>query len=36
VALTRLQADAFVTSDRELAKAVSGLVETESIDALRR
>lgn len=36
VALTRLQADAFVTSDRKLAKAVSGLVETESIDALRR
>jgi predicted nucleic acid-binding protein len=36
VALTRLQADAFVTSDRRLAKAVSGLVETASIDALRR
>lgn len=35
VALTQLQADAFVTSDRELAKAVSGLVETASIDALR-
>lgn len=36
VALTRLQADAFVTSDRKLAKAVSGVVETASIDALGR
>jgi indolepyruvate ferredoxin oxidoreductase alpha subunit len=36
VALTQLQADAFVTSDRDLAKAVSGLVETASIDALRK
>lgn len=35
VALTQLQADAFVTSDRELARAVSGLVETAAIDALR-
>jgi predicted nucleic acid-binding protein len=35
VALTTLQADAFVTSDRELARAVSGLVETATIDALR-
>ena len=35
VALTQLQADAFVTSDRELAAAVSGLVETATIDALR-
>jgi len=35
VALTRLQADAFVTSDRKLAKTVSGVVETASIDALR-
>jgi indolepyruvate ferredoxin oxidoreductase alpha subunit len=35
VALTQLQADAFVTSDRDLAKAVSGLVETATIDALR-
>jgi predicted nucleic acid-binding protein len=34
VALTRLQADAFVTSDRKLARAVSGLVETATIDAL--
>jgi len=36
VALTQLQADVFVTSDRELARAVSGLVETTSIDALGR
>ena len=35
VALTALQADAFVTSDSELARAVSGLVETAMIDALR-
>jgi predicted nucleic acid-binding protein len=35
VALTQLQADVFVTSDRELARAVSGLVETATIDALR-
>jgi predicted nucleic acid-binding protein len=35
VALTQLQADAFVTSDRDLAKAVSGLVETSPVDALR-
>ena len=35
VALTQLQADAFVTSDAELARAVSGLVETATIDALR-
>jgi indolepyruvate ferredoxin oxidoreductase alpha subunit len=35
VALTQLQADAFVTSDRRLAKAVAGLVETASVDALR-
>ena len=35
VALTQLQADVFVTSDRELAQAVSGLVETATIDALR-
>jgi predicted nucleic acid-binding protein len=35
VALTQLQADAFVTSDGELAQAVSGLVETVGIDALR-
>jgi predicted nucleic acid-binding protein len=35
VALTRLQADIFVTSDRDLARAVSGLVATATIDALR-
>jgi predicted nucleic acid-binding protein len=34
VALTQLQADVFVTSDGELARAVSGLVETATIDAL--
>jgi predicted nucleic acid-binding protein len=36
VALTQLQADVFVTSDRELARAVSGLVETGTIDALSK
>ena len=35
VALTQLQADAFVTSDGDLSQAVSGLVETATIDALR-
>jgi predicted nucleic acid-binding protein len=35
VALTKLQADFFVTSDRDLARAVSGLVKTATIDALR-
>jgi predicted nucleic acid-binding protein len=35
VALTQLQADAFVTSDAELARAVAGLVETATVDALR-
>jgi predicted nucleic acid-binding protein len=34
VALTKLQADVFVTSDGDLARAVSGLVETASVDAL--
>jgi indolepyruvate ferredoxin oxidoreductase alpha subunit len=34
VALTRLQADAFVTSDPGLARTISGLVATASIDAL--
>ena len=34
VALTQLQADAFVTSDSDLAVAISGLVETATIDAL--
>jgi predicted nucleic acid-binding protein len=36
VALTQLQADAFVTSDRDLATAVSGLVKTATVDALRK
>jgi len=35
VALTKLQADIFVTSDGDLARAVSGLVETATVDALR-
>jgi hypothetical protein len=35
VALTQLQADVFVTSDSDLAQAVSDLVETATIDALR-
>ena len=35
VALTTLQADALVTSDDELARAVWGLVETATVDALR-
>jgi hypothetical protein len=35
VALTRLQADMFVTSDGDLARAVFGLVETATVDALR-
>jgi len=35
VALTKLQADVFVTSDPELARAVSGLVETATVDVLR-
>ena len=35
VALTKLQADAFITSNRELARAVSDIVETATIDALR-
>jgi predicted nucleic acid-binding protein len=34
VALTQLQADAFVTSDRKLAKAVAGLVEVVTPAAL--
>jgi len=34
VALTQLQADALVTSDRKLARAVSDLVETATVDAL--
>jgi predicted nucleic acid-binding protein len=35
VALTQLQADAFVTSDEELARAAAALVETAGIEALR-
>ena len=35
VALTQLQADAFVTSDDDLAREVSHLVTTAPIDALR-
>ena len=35
VALTKLQADVFVTSDGDLAQAASGLVETATVDALR-
>ena len=35
VALTQLQADAFVTMDAKLARSVKGIVETASIDALR-
>ena len=34
IALTQLQADAFVTLDAELARKVDGIVETASIDAL--
>jgi predicted nucleic acid-binding protein len=35
VALTQLQADAFVTLDEDLARSVEGIVPTASIDALR-
>ena len=35
VALTQLQADAFVTLDKGLARKVDGIVPTASIDALR-
>jgi predicted nucleic acid-binding protein len=35
VALTQLQADAFVTLDEDLARSVEGIVVTASIDALR-
>jgi predicted nucleic acid-binding protein len=34
IALTQLQADAFVTLDAELARSVEGIVPTASIDAL--
>ena len=36
VALTQLQADVFITSDRDLARAISGLVQTASADALSK
>jgi predicted nucleic acid-binding protein len=35
IALTLLQADAFVTLDEELARSVAGVVATRLIDALR-
>ena len=35
VALTQLQADAFITLDPELARSVAGIVATASIEALR-
>ncbi|HZD78806.1 MAG TPA: hypothetical protein VE646_02035, partial [Actinomycetota bacterium] len=35
IALTQLQADAFITVDTELAHSVEGLVHTASIDAPR-
>jgi predicted nucleic acid-binding protein len=35
LALTQLQADAFVTLDPKLARSVKGIVATASIDALR-
>ena len=35
VALTQLQADAFVTLDAELARSLEGMVATASIDTLR-
>ena len=35
IALTQLQADAFVTLDATLARSVEGVVEVASIDALR-
>jgi predicted nucleic acid-binding protein len=35
IALTKLQADAFVTLDAELARRVEGIVPTATIDALR-
>jgi predicted nucleic acid-binding protein len=36
VALTQLQADAFITMDAELARSVQGVVVTASIEALRQ
>jgi indolepyruvate ferredoxin oxidoreductase alpha subunit len=34
VALTQLQADAFITLDRKLERAVRGIVETAPLEAL--
>ena len=34
VALTQLQADVFITADGDLARAVSGVIETATIEAL--
>jgi predicted nucleic acid-binding protein len=36
LALTQLQADAFVTLDTRLARSVKGIVTTASIDSLRQ
>ena len=36
VALTQLQADAFVTRDAQLARSIKGIVATATIDALRQ
>ena len=35
IALTQLQADAFVTLDAQLARQVNGIVTTAPVDALR-
>jgi predicted nucleic acid-binding protein len=35
IALTRLQADAFITLDADLARVVAGIVSIESVEALR-
>jgi predicted nucleic acid-binding protein len=35
VALTQLQADAFITLDEQLARSVAGLISTATLDALR-
>jgi predicted nucleic acid-binding protein len=35
LALTQLQADAFITTDEKLARTVEGIVQTASIDSLR-
>jgi predicted nucleic acid-binding protein len=36
IALTQLQADAFITTDRKLGRSVEGIVPTATIDALHR